>query len=664
MAVDFPTSPSNGQTFTSGTITYTYNATAGLWNSAASGGGGSSVTVSDTAPTSPSDGDMWYNSLSLKMFVYYNDGSSSQWVPASPQQAGVAGADGDAGAAGAAGSTQVVANLTALLATTGMSTGDISLVTATNKVYMYTGANWFVLAEITDGSPTAITGVDGSIILNTDGTATVITAVSTDPDGFPLTWTYTTSGLVSEATISQADNVFTITPSTTAGHIGVFTLNISVTDGTSTPATATSTIRLVFDNGGTLAHTYTKSTYGITNTLQTEIGFTAAITPDGSLTAVGIRDYEASNNGKVIIQNSATGAIVHTLDNPNPDTDGGADNFGQIVKMSNLYTMCGAGGEDNSGLGAVYVFNNSTGALVHTKYRTAALSGETAGDIGNHADDIAITDHYFMTVEPHFIGATGGVSHAYIRGRAYIWKISDGSLVVTHNANDFINAFATSTTTDSYFQVNRCEMWTDSESNGYYLINSGISGTGEVYMFRVSDNTKIATFSNPTSGASIGDNFGKGLAAHKDHLLIVAEGEDRNGSNAGAAFVYNTASPYGLKSTLLAPSVDRFSNQNLGENSTSCAINQSHVAIAAFDAEVDAGSGVGSGVDTGVVHYWKISDGSYVRTIENPNINTTSADDNFGNMAVGLSDSQVIIVGARYEDDAGATSTGAAYVFT
>jgi len=185
-----------------------------------------------------------------------------------------------------------------------------------------------------------------------------------------------------------------------------------------------------------------------------------------------------------------------------------------------------------------------------------------------------------------------------------------------------------------------------------------------VYMFRVSDNTKIATFSNPTSGASIGDNFGKGLAAHKDHLLIVAEGEDRNGSNAGAAFVYNTASPYGLKSTLLAPSVDRFSNQNLGENSTSCAINQSHVAIAAFDAEVDAGSGVGSGVDTGVVHYWKISDGSYVRTIENPNINTTSADDNFGNMAVGLSDSQVIIVGARYEDDAGATSTGAAYVFT
>ena len=89
MAINFPTSPSNGDTVTEGNITYTYNATKGYWVSTESsgGGGGSSVTVSDTAPASPSDGDQWFNSTSLKMFVYYADGSSSQWVPASPQQA-------------------------------------------------------------------------------------------------------------------------------------------------------------------------------------------------------------------------------------------------------------------------------------------------------------------------------------------------------------------------------------------------------------------------------------------------------------------------------------------------------------------------------------------------------------------------------------------------
>lgn len=54
--------------------------------------GGTSVTVSDTAPTipAPSDGDMWYNSASGRLYVYYIDPSSTQqWVDVSPVSAGV-----------------------------------------------------------------------------------------------------------------------------------------------------------------------------------------------------------------------------------------------------------------------------------------------------------------------------------------------------------------------------------------------------------------------------------------------------------------------------------------------------------------------------------------------------------------------------------------------
>jgi len=255
MAVDFPTSPSNGQTFTSGNITYTYNATAGLWNSAASGasgGGGSSVTVSDTAPTSPSDGDMWYNSLDLNLYVYYNDGSSSQWVQSAPQQAGVAGADstvaGPAGPAGADGRAGVYADMAALIAKTGMVAGDQALVTALNKVFMYTGTAWYLVATMTNASPTAITGVSGSYNLATDGTATTITAVSTDPEGFPLTWSYavTTGSLGSTATVSQADNVFTITPSSTPADAGSFSITFSVTDGATGAVNAISSFTLAF----------------------------------------------------------------------------------------------------------------------------------------------------------------------------------------------------------------------------------------------------------------------------------------------------------------------------------------------------------------------------------------------------------------------------------
>jgi hypothetical protein len=44
------------------------------------GGGGASVTASDTAPASPSAGDLWFHTTQLKLYVYYSDGSSNQWV--------------------------------------------------------------------------------------------------------------------------------------------------------------------------------------------------------------------------------------------------------------------------------------------------------------------------------------------------------------------------------------------------------------------------------------------------------------------------------------------------------------------------------------------------------------------------------------------------------
>jgi hypothetical protein len=56
------------------------------------GGGGASVTTSDTAPTSPSDGDLWYDSVGGRLYVYYDDGDTNQWVDAAPQGGGNASA--------------------------------------------------------------------------------------------------------------------------------------------------------------------------------------------------------------------------------------------------------------------------------------------------------------------------------------------------------------------------------------------------------------------------------------------------------------------------------------------------------------------------------------------------------------------------------------------
>jgi hypothetical protein len=44
------------------------------------GGGGSSVTVSDVPPSAPVSGDLWWDSVGGQMYVWFNDGNSSQWV--------------------------------------------------------------------------------------------------------------------------------------------------------------------------------------------------------------------------------------------------------------------------------------------------------------------------------------------------------------------------------------------------------------------------------------------------------------------------------------------------------------------------------------------------------------------------------------------------------
>jgi hypothetical protein len=42
------------------------------------------VTVQSSAPSSPTAGDLWYHTTLARLFVYFNDGNSSQWVDAAP----------------------------------------------------------------------------------------------------------------------------------------------------------------------------------------------------------------------------------------------------------------------------------------------------------------------------------------------------------------------------------------------------------------------------------------------------------------------------------------------------------------------------------------------------------------------------------------------------
>lgn len=68
--------------------TLVYNSATGLWEN---GAAGSSTTVSTTAPSSPAEGDNWFNSETGQSFIYYD----SYWVELGVGPAGPQGPAGD-----------------------------------------------------------------------------------------------------------------------------------------------------------------------------------------------------------------------------------------------------------------------------------------------------------------------------------------------------------------------------------------------------------------------------------------------------------------------------------------------------------------------------------------------------------------------------------------
>ena len=74
MALDFPSSPTNGQVYEQ----YVYDSSLPGWRS--KGGAVAATYTSDTAPSGAVKGDMWYRTSDGTTYVYVVDGNSSQWV--------------------------------------------------------------------------------------------------------------------------------------------------------------------------------------------------------------------------------------------------------------------------------------------------------------------------------------------------------------------------------------------------------------------------------------------------------------------------------------------------------------------------------------------------------------------------------------------------------
>ena len=237
-----PSSPSAGDlwynTSAGGLFVYYQDANSSQWvevvgKTGATGATGvSAVSISDAAPSSPSAGTLWWNSSVNKLYIYYTDANSSQWV-----QATTPGADGADGTDGSSAAITRYANVAAFPASP--TAADLAYANDTNTLYLYNGTAWEVVASGNDETPVITTEPATEHSLNSDGTTSTVTMVAQDPEGFDITYgiAYKTASnarplqLSADTTINQNTGVFTFTPTTTEANEGTFRARLSASDG-------------------------------------------------------------------------------------------------------------------------------------------------------------------------------------------------------------------------------------------------------------------------------------------------------------------------------------------------------------------------------------------------------------------------------------------------
>ena len=310
-----------------------------------------------------------------------------------------------------------------LLPISGNSAGDTAFVQSTSRLYIHSGLGWYNVAVI-NNTPTvqSILDSDGGTTpfsLATDGTPTTITITAQDSDGDPLTYNYSADvdfgGL---ATISQASNVFTITPlgedsaTTESG-----TITFSVTDGINTATPAVQTFTLVFAADWTALTQYQEIPSEIPQNYGSFGGGSKGISEDGSVFAIGMQGYDIGGVGGVgqayVYKDTGSGySKVATL---GPDGTAANSYFGSSVDISGNWLLIGCRGE-NSGKGAIYFYNTADNGSTWTFSQKITVTTEGAND--HFGWGVSISGDYACACVPYDNSS---------RGRLYIYNYNGTS---------------------------------------------------------------------------------------------------------------------------------------------------------------------------------------------------------------------------------------------
>jgi len=348
-----------------------------------------------------------------------------------------------------------------------------------------------------------------------------------------------------------------------------------------------------------------------------------------------------TGSGKAYIFDVTTGNLLHTLDNPNAYDTSTADSFGSSVAMSGNRAIVSTPSEDDAGgtsSGKAYIYNVTTGALVHTL--------DNPNDYDTSAGDAFGRDRALeMDGDRAIIGApfeddAGGTSS----GKAYIFNVDTGALVHTLD-----NPNPNSPSSSDLFAANV------SISGNYAIAGAyGELQTGKAYIFNVTTGALVHTLDNPDAdGSPASDSFGGAVAISGNYAIVGANFEDdSDGNNSGKAYIFDVTTG-NLVRTLDNPNAY---DTPAGDNFGSTVKLNGNYAIVGANYENDA-----NGTESGKIYIFDVTTGDLLQTLDNPDADGSATNDRFG-YTIATSDNYMV-VGGYLESDAGGIQSGKMYIY-
>jgi len=415
-------------------------------------------------------------------------------------------------------------------------------------------------------------------------------------------------------------------------------------------------------SASTLAYTLDNpNPYG--TSLNDRFGYSVAVDGDYAIvSAIYEDDAGGGNSGKAYIYNVSTSSLVHTLDNPNDFSSSSEDQFGNSVAISGNYAIVGASREDDvsgSTSGKAYIFDVTTGALVHTLDNPNVYGTSTSDYFGI---SVAISGDYAIVGAYAEDDADGSAS-----GKAYIFDVTTGALLYTLDnptayGTSAGDRFGGAVAISGNYAIVGAEMEDDAvafendDGDEEFIVGFG---SGKAYIFDVTTGALVHTLDNPNAHSNSDDDyFGNSVAISGDYAIVGAYAESDNGGDySGKAYIFDVTTG-ALVHTLDNPNPD---GSSLGDEFGRFVAISGDYAIVSATGE-DESPKTPTNYNSGKVYIYNVTSGALVETLDNPNAYDTEVNDRFGR-SVAISDGRAI-VSAYDEDDAGGTSSGKAYIFT